>query len=113
MKIGEIIAKVNECIESYDDARIYFTLRTMHIRQISEQQIHMIKIFLALRTFGLQVISTHMILSFYSKSRGSALAILHGMGDKGILTLITNEKSGPLRYVLSPKFLEFYAGQNE
>ena len=108
MKDEEVISRVKEAIEQIDNADVYFALKKMRIRGISEQTVKTVKIFLALRQMGVSVVSSHLFSIFYDASHNAAIAILHRLGDKKVLTFVRENAKGPLRYVLGTEFLQYY-----
>lgn len=113
MKEPVVLEKIREAIDKFENSTIYFTTKQMHVHRVSEQQIFAIKIFLALREAGIVIVTSHLFMSLYGRSRAGSLQMLHELGDKGILTLVKNKKSGPLRYMLSTMFLEYYQHQHQ
>ena len=98
-------------IESIDHAKVYYTLRQVHVRLISDDTVRAVKVFIALRKFGMTVVTTHMFHGFYGTTPANVVSLLHRLGDKGILTLVKNMKPGVFRYCLSEKFWSLWTAQ--
>lgn len=108
MKDEEIVGEIKAEMRKIDDVKIHFTLKKMKLSRISSAQVRSVKIFLALREMGLNIVTTNVFYAVYGKSRSNILTVLHLLGDKGVLTWIRRNKSGPLRYMLSEKFLNLW-----
>jgi len=101
----EIIRREASAIE---DSTVFYVLRLMNLKRVSSSQIKTVKLFLALRRYGMNIVSTNLFLALYGKTRAACLSILHLLGDKGVLTWVRQRKNGPLRYMLSEKFLKLW-----
>ena len=110
--MSEAIDEVKKQIQLIPSEHVFYALRQMKLRNISEQQINTVKIFLALRHFGLNIIPTTLFKELYGRTYSNALRILHLLGDKKVLMLVRNKKTGPMRYILSETFLSFYEHRN-
>lgn len=104
----EIVEKIREQAKTYEESKIYYTLRIMKVRRASDAQTRIVKNMLALRHFGMNIVPSGILYGLYGKSRSALLGVLHLLGDKGILTLIRNQSQGELRYMLSQKFTELW-----
>ena len=113
MKAEELIVEIKEYVKSIDRTKVYYTLRKLGHRRISDAQIEAVCIFIALRHFGIEIIGTNLFKTFYDKTRTAIHSILHLLGDRGVITLVHGKKNSQLRYVLNPKFTEQYREQKD
>lgn len=104
----EAINILKQYADDIENAEVFFALQKGGQKRISEAQVKAIKIFITLRHFGINVVTTNLFMALYGKSRASALNILHLLGDRGVLTLVHGKKNKMLRYILSPKFTDTY-----
>lgn len=106
----ELIETIRTKAREYDETRIYYTLRRMHVRYVTQTQMYAIQIFLALRELGLAYVKTTLFSAVADMEPGNALTLLHRLGDKHVLTLIREltKTTQPYRYMLSELFLRTY-----
>ena len=109
----EVAEKIREQARTYEESKIYYTLRIMKVRRASDAQTRIVKNMLALRHFGMNIVPSGVLYGLYGKSRSALLGVLHLLGDKGVLTLIRNQSQGELRYMLSQKFIELWDKNTE
>jgi len=111
--LQKLLATVRTQAKNYDESKIYFTLRKMKVRNITEGQITAIKYFLALRELGLPVVTTTLYSFISDTDPVSTLALLHRLSAKRVLNLI-REKAAvhtPYRFMLSDLFLRHFQPQ--
>ena len=104
----KVISAIEGRILCLDDGKVHYTMKRMHLRRISEAQRRAVKIFLACREFGMTIVPSTVFRGFFATGSAGALAMLHQLGDKGVLTLVKNDHPGALRYMLSERFLELW-----
>lgn len=110
MEAAEAIVKQAELIEMSD---VYFVLKKMKVRFLSEDQQKIVRLMLALRKMGIASVPSTLVASLYGTSQQNVVSILHKLGDKGVLILVQNHGPGALRYVLSQKFVDLWEATHE
>jgi len=105
------VRKIGSRIDEIQNVRVYYTLKQQKVRYVSGDQVFAIKVFIALREAGVEVVTSTMFHFFYNTTKSNAISMLHRLGDKGVLVMVKNEKPGPLRYILSEKFVTLWSAQ--
>lgn len=113
MSVDDALKQIEKHIETIENTDIYYTLKKLKVRYTSEATIRAIKIFIACKYYGIDIVTSSIFYYFYGSSRTSALSQLHILGDKGILTLLKGNSKGLLRYMLSEKFNEHFYKNTE
>ena len=111
--IGEFINLVRVKAQQYDEAKIYYTLRSLKIKHITSKQVRAIQCFLALRDLGFKFVTTQLFASVMNISSIAAGELLHRLGDKGIIVLLRELKHRSFRYMLSEMFLSKLHEENQ
>jgi len=91
----EIIEQIRQLVPTFDDVKIYYTLRKMGAKFIRKETIDVIKILLACNSIGLRYVTPHMLHCIRRKDKDyysiySYLpehSMLHTLGDKKIVNL--------------------------
>ena len=105
----DLIGKIKADIEKQDQARIYYAFKKMRFKPLHTAHIKMIKIALACRKNGINVLTIELIGSILNRHANSIYVTLHNLRDKKILTYLregTPHKN--IRWVLSPEFIKAY-----
>jgi len=100
-------------MERIDEPSVYFALRKMRVRYLSNDAVRAVKIFIALRQLGMTIVPTSTFAYFYGTTRSNAIMLLHRLGDKGVLMLVKNDKPGTTRYILSEKFVALWSSPRQ
>lgn len=100
--------------KEYDESKIYFSLRQMRIRYVTQTQITAIQTFLALYDLGQHTVTTNLFATLMDMEPGNALTLLHRLGDKRITNLIRELSSTtqPYRFALTETFLQHFRPEN-
>jgi len=107
--VEDTLKLIRETAEKFDDADIYYALRKMQIKHITELQMKAIKVFLALRNLGMLKVTTTLFSEIMNLPSGNAIALLHRLGDKRVINLLRGEtKHTSYRYMLSSTFLQHF-----
>ena len=107
----EFIRLIRAKVREYDEARIYYTLRMLNFRYITERAIRAIQIFLALKELGFTFVTPNLLAAVMNIAPNNARALLHRLGDKKVLTLV-RDRSRSFRYILSTTFLRHFETKN-
>lgn len=105
METKELILRQIETIELSD---VYYTLKMMKVRFLSEDQQRVVRIILAFRQLGILAVPSTLVASLYGTTQANVVSILHKLGDKGVLVLVKNNGAGALRYMLSERFISIW-----
>jgi len=85
--------------------RVYFNLREMKLNRLCESTVDIVSTCVALEKLGLPITS-ELVSSIRKTGPVSAVATLHGLGDKKVLTLIRGRRRKTLFWILSDVFKE-------
>jgi len=97
--------EIKKYARKLDDAKIYYTLQVLKVKRIRETQITILKIFLSLRHFNINIVNVSLLEVI---GLTNIYSTLHLLGDKGILTWVKGSgiKGARLKYALSEKFIQ-------
>ena len=104
----EIFDQIEKWILAVDESKTYYVLKLMRLKRISKTQVDAVKIFLGFRRAGVSVVSSTMFAAFRETTPTANIALLHQLGDKGVLTLVKDREPGALRYTLSESFVKHW-----
>ena len=111
MQVEEILKIVRDKARTYDEHTIYFTLKKMKVRYITQNQVVAIQMLLALKDLGYPFVTTNLFGELMGIDLGDALSLLHRLSAKHILNLIREDvhsPSAPFRYTVSAIFLQHF-----
>jgi len=111
--VEKVVGIMKHIMEEIPHHKVYFTMREMKLRRISEATTDYMKACLAIHSCGFPI-TTFWVQKILGKDRASLAQTLHGLGDKNCLTMkrkVQSGRGGAYEWVINPVFLKYYNGE--
>lgn len=112
LKMEDVIDLIHDKVQEVENFRVYYTMRDMKIKYITETTVNTVRYCIVLHELGLPI-TAQLISTLEGRTTQNLRNKLHTLGDKQILTMIRGADSSINRWILNPLFSNKYYGNNK
>ena len=111
---SEVFEKIMDSFNSIEDYRVYYTMKLMRIRTVTDKMVERMKACLAIQSVG-SYVTTHLagqVLKVENRSQlGRLITALHNLGDRECL-LLKRDFKHRITWMVNPIFLKYFEDPN-
>lgn len=105
----DVLASVRAYASSISQEKLYYTLKKLHVRPITQPSLEILRYAVALDHLGLPI-TTELLTALAKKERGNICVIAHQLGDKHIL-ILKRDNQRNFTWVISDFFKKHLEGE--